>query len=156
LNAEATTDKTTDRSATATTHIAPQRVLWFGLVTVAAAAITATYVTGSTPSPQRAVPAPAATKIDPLAMAVAQTAGPGTDEGFSFGTGRKSGPFRLSAPTEFYVACTNGTFIIGSLPLPCDGSVHRTGPYGHKGLRLTIATTSGHWAFLARSTDHLR
>lgn len=91
------------------------------------------------------------TAVDPLAMAVSKAAGPGLDEGFTFGAKRQSGPLRISGPTEFYAACTSGTFTIGSRAVPCDGVAHKVGPFGTAGQDVAIAAETDHWALVVRA-----
>jgi hypothetical protein len=88
-----------------------------------------------------------------LARQVSQRAGSGLDTAFSFGSQRMSGPLTLSDATRFYVACSGGTFAVGSARVACDSAVHVLGPLGRDGESLRLATPDAPWAFVARPVD---
>ncbi|MBY8883667.1 hypothetical protein K7472_02250 [Streptomyces sp. PTM05] len=87
---------------------------------------------------------------DPLAVAVSDAAGPGTDLAFSYGDGTHSAPLTLSGPTTLYVACSTGHFTVGTHSIPCDDEVHTTDLDNTTQPKPLITSSRGHWALLAR------
>ncbi|MFC0431028.1 hypothetical protein [Kutzneria buriramensis] len=121
----------------------------FGLVAAAVATVMITSAPHGTTTPP-----PSGQPVDPYAMAVSEAAGPGTDEGFSFGEGVKTATLRLEAPTFFYTACATGEFTIDTQHVPCTGTAHRIGPYGAKGSTVTITSPAARWALIARDARY--